>query len=191
MRTLPGVVRRSRFAICDLDGTLVDSDRALADAFVALGVPRDEVTYGHVVAEECARWGLTVSEYEAAYDDRTVEPFVGVPELVAALGDWAVCSNKLRVAGEAELTRFGWTPTVALFADAFDGAKSPVPILRMMGMDAVDAVFVGDTAHDRSVARDAGLQFVLAGWNPRAVAAPGDVVLRDPLELLDVLAQST
>ena len=183
-------MRRSRLAICDLDGTLVDSDRALADAFVALGVPRSEVTFGHVVAEECARFGLTVAAYEAAYDDRSVEPFAGVPELVAALGDWAICSNKLRAAGEAELSRFGWTPAVAMFADAFDGAKSPVPVLRALGVDAADAVFVGDTAHDRVAARAAGLQFVLAGWNPRTIAEPGDVVLREPLELLDVLAQS-
>jgi len=41
-----------RIAVCDLDGTLVDSDVALADAFLALGVQRSEITSGPVLADE-------------------------------------------------------------------------------------------------------------------------------------------
>ena len=50
-------------AVCDLDGTLVDSDAALRAAFVALGVPVEEVTFGHVLADECVRLGLDVEDY--------------------------------------------------------------------------------------------------------------------------------
>ena len=180
-----------RLAICDLDGTLVDSDRALADAFVALGVPEEQITFGHVVADECAKWGITVEQYAAAYDPATVVPFPGVDDLVRSLGRWAVCSNKLRDAGEEELRRFGWRPDLALFADAFDGAKSPRPVLDALGVAPHDAVFLGDTAHDRRCAREAGVVFALAAWNPRAVAEPGDLVLTDPRELLELLGQSS
>ena len=37
--------------IFDLDGTLLDSDAALCGAFVALGVPHESVTFGHVPAD--------------------------------------------------------------------------------------------------------------------------------------------
>lgn len=185
-RTLPTVFR---LVICDLDGTLVDSDRALADAFVAMGVRREDVTYGHVVAEECARLGIDPDEWAAAFDARGTEPFPGVDDAVRQLDRWAVCSNRLRHSGEDDLRRFGWEPQVALFADAFAGAKTPVPILTALGVDPAEAVFVGDTDHDRHCARAAGVAFALAAWNPRAVATPGDIVLTEPAQLVE-LAQS-
>ena len=38
------------------------------------------------------------------------------------------------------------------------------------------------------LAAEVGATFALAGWNRRAEAAPGDVVLSDPSEVLDHLA---
>lgn len=180
----------SSVAVCDLDGTLVDSDRALADAFVAHGVRRADVTYGHVLADECARLGISVASYLAAYDPATVEPFPGVVELVEALGRWAVCSNKHRVAGRAELARFGWEPEVACFADAFEGGpKRLAPVLEALALGADEVVFVGDTAHDRACAAEAGCRFVLAAWNPRAVPAPGDLVAHHPGDVVAFLTR--
>jgi hypothetical protein len=37
------------------------------------------------------------------------------------------------------------------------------------------------------VAAEVGAPFGLAGWNPRATAAPGDVVLRAPAEVVALL----
>lgn len=170
--------------VFDLDGTLLDSDRALADAYVALGVPRDRVTYGHVVADECARLGLSVDDYVAAYDVTAAAPFPGVEELVARLDRWAIVSNKRPEPGRAELARLGWRPELAWFADAFDGPKRLEPVLVELGVEPGDVWFVGDTGHDRACARAVGCRFVLAGWNPRAAAQPGDVVARHPLDVL-------
>lgn len=174
--------------VFDLDGTLVDSDRALADAFVALGVPRQDVTFGHVLADECARLGIEVDAYLDAYDPDAVRPFPGVAELVAALDRWAVCSNKVQRSGTAELDRFGWRPEVALFAESFGGPKRLGPVLEAMSLDAGEILFVGDTGHDRACARAVGARFALAAWNPRAVAEPDDVVLAHPSDLWEVLA---
>jgi phosphoglycolate phosphatase-like HAD superfamily hydrolase len=178
-----------RIPIFDLDGTLLDSDDALVAPFVALGVDHEKITFGHVVGEECQRLGVALDDYLDRYDTTAAQPFSGVQELVGELTLWAVCSNKHPRSGRAELARLRWNPDVALFTDAFDGPKELGPVLDALGIAAGDAVFVGDTAHDRAAARDAGVAFALAGWNPRARAAPGDVVLRVPLDVVRFAAE--
>jgi phosphoglycolate phosphatase len=179
--------------VFDLDGTLLDSDNALAAAFVACGVPLESVTRGHVVADECDRLGIALDDYLEAYDTDASKPFDGVEELLATLDaaqvTWAVCSNKHPRAAHAELERLGWAPAVALFADAFDGPKRLEPVLEALGVAAVEVLFVGDTSHDERCALDVGAAFVWAGWNPLCepptelgvLAEPGDA-----LRLLDV-----
>jgi HAD superfamily hydrolase (TIGR01549 family) len=173
-----------RVPIFDLDGTLVDSDEALVAPFVALGVPREDITFGHVLADECARLGIDVDDYLAHYDQDQATPFPGVDELLSHLDRWAVCSNKHPGPGAHELRRLGWTPQVALFSDAFEGSKRLGPVLAALGLGPAEVVFVGDTAHDRVVAAEQGVPFGLAAWNPRARPQPGDVVLAEPLEVL-------
>ncbi len=177
--------------VFDLDGTLIDSDAALVAPFVAAGIPRESVTFGHVLADECERLGIGVDDYLDAYDEAAAQPFAGVAELVAHLsgsGPWAVCSNKHPRSGRAELTRLGWEPDVALFSNAFDGPKQLGPVLDALGVDPEDIVFVGDTAHDRACAQRYGVPFGLAGWNPRARPGEGDVVLERPIDVLTLLA---
>lgn len=173
--------------VFDLDGTLLDSDAALVAPFVALGVPAEQITFGHTLAVECARLGIEVDDYLAHYDDELALPFAGVDELVARLDCWAVCSNKHQLAGKAELGRLRWEPEVAMFADSFDGPKELGPVLDALGVRPDDVIFVGDTDHDRRCAHDVGCAFALAGWNPRASAALGDHVLARPRDLLNHL----
>lgn len=170
--------------VFDLDGTLLDSDAALVAPFAALGVPADQITFGHTLAIECERLGIEVTDYLARYDDTLALPFAGVEELVAHLDRWAVCSNKHQDAGKAELARLGWEPEVAMFADSFDGPKQLGPVLGAIGARPDDVIFVGDTDHDRRCALDVGCHFALAGWNPRASAALGDLVRSRPLDLV-------
>jgi HAD superfamily hydrolase (TIGR01549 family) len=176
-----------RYPIFDLDGTLLDSDVALAAPFLDLGIPREDVIFGRVLEEECVRLGITVADYLDRYDVNMAQPFPGVEDLVAQLDHWAVCSNKEVGSGRAELARLGWEPDVAMFADDFGGPKQLEPVLDALGLRGSDVVFVGDTEHDRRCAGVVGCRFVLAGWNPRATALDGDLVLRRPLDVLDVL----
>ncbi len=176
-----------RFGVFDLDGTLVDSDAALTAPFVALGVAPEAVTFGHVLEHECERLGIALDDYLDHYDETAAQPFPGVVELVAGLGRWAVCSNKHPRSGHAELTRLGWEPDLAMFADSFGGPKRLEPVLEALGLGAQEVLFVGDTAHDRACAAAVGCPFVLAGWNPRARAEPGDLVATTPAEVLTLL----
>ncbi len=175
--------------VFDLDGTLLDSDQALVAPFVALGVARNAITFGHLLADECDRLGVDIDRYLELYDDAMAQPYPGVVAMLRQVGRWAVCSNKHPTAGRAELARLGWRPEVALFSDAFDGGKELAPVLTALDVAGPHVLFVGDTAHDRACADVVGASFALAGWNPRArdEADADDLVLLEPAAVLDLL----
>lgn len=179
----------NRLPVFDLDGTLLDSDAALVAPFVALGIAAERVGFGMTLAEACDELGVSVDDYLAHYDPTAVKPFPGVAELIAKLDKWAVFSNKRAAAGEQELRALGWEPDVVLFVESFGGPKSLGPVLDALELTADAVVCVGDSEHDRQCARTAGVPFALAGWNPRATPAAGDIVLGEPGELLDVLGR--
>ena len=173
--------------IFDLDGTLLDSDRALVNAFVRCGVAAEDVTFGHLITDECDRLGISLDDYFNAYDPSDVRPFDGVPELLARLDRYAIASHKDRAMAHAELRALSWAPEVALFAQDFDGPKSLELVLAALGLGSGDVLFVGDTAHDRRAAVDAGVRYVVAGWNVRAERLGGDLVADRPSDILDWL----
>ena len=174
------------WVVFDLDGTLVDSDRALIEPYLRLGFTVDDIQLGRLLVDECTRLGITMDDYLAHYDSNDVSVFPGVEDVLTRLPRWAVASNKIRASGEAELARFGWEPACALFAEDFGGrSKHLEPVLDRLGIDASDVLFVGDTAHDRVCAHDAGAAFALAGWNSRVLAGDGDLVLDRPADLLE------
>jgi phosphoglycolate phosphatase-like HAD superfamily hydrolase len=174
-----------RVPIFDLDGTLLDSDEALVAPLVALGVRREDITFGEPVDEACRRLGVATLEYVERYDPTMAAPFDGVVELLAELDRWAVCSNKAGSSGAADLARWGWHPEVALFTEAFGGGqKELLPVLAALGCRPDEVVYVGDSAHDQAAAAAASVAFLVAGWNSRAAGLTGDGVLEEPADLL-------
>jgi HAD superfamily hydrolase (TIGR01549 family) len=181
----------ARVVVFDLDGTLLDSDEALVAPFLALGVDRDAIGFGEPVDEACRRLGVSTADYVALYDPAASRPFPGVSEMLARLDRWAVCSNKHPDSGRLDLDRWGWQPEVALFTDAFGGGpKQLAPVLAALELSAAEAVFVGDSPHDRATAAEAGCSFAVAGWNPRAAELSGDVRLERPEDVLALVALS-
>lgn len=172
--------------VFDFDGTLLDSDEALVAPFLALGIPAEVVGRGRLLADECARHGVTVADYAAHYDVTAAQPFGGIPALLAGLDRWGVCSNKHPDAGAAELARLGWRPAAATFA--LDRPKTLHPVLDELGVSGEVVLYVGDTDHDRACAQEVGASFALAGWNPRSRPRAGDRVLTEPAEVLSLLS---
>ena len=187
--------RPSLTALFDLDGTLIDSDVALMRPFLELGLAEHELPpLGLPLVEACERVGISLHDYLDRYDGTAAAPFPGVDELLGGLHRWGLASNKQRSSGRRELERLGWSPAVALFSDDFGGEEKQLgPLLDAMGLAPHAALYVGDTAHDRSAAAGAGVQFALAGWNPRARAGaqPGDRVLSHPADVLAVVSADT
>jgi len=175
--------------IFDLDGTLIDSDEALVQAFLDLGITRKDITFGLPAEAACVELGVSIDDYVQRYDTESVQPFAGAESLVASLGRWGVCSNKHPGSGHAELQRLGWVPEVVCFTDAFEGRPKYLdPVLAAMNLEPDEIVFVGDTLHDHRCAAALGARFVWAGWNPRCVADSDlGLVLDDPRRLLDLL----
>ena len=176
---------RPSVAVFDFDGTLVDSDEALIAPFLALGIDRSRIGMGRLLADECAALGITVEDYVAHYDLTASAPFPGIEGLLASLDTWGLCSNKLPEAGAFELDRLGWVPTAQVFARGVP--KSLAPVLADLGVTGAQVLYVGDTDHDRHCAREVGATFALAGWTPRAVPVDGELVLREPADVLDLL----
>jgi phosphoglycolate phosphatase-like HAD superfamily hydrolase len=177
-----------RLPIFDLDGTLLDSDEALVAPFLSLGVARDDIGFGEPVDEACRRLGVSTDDYVARYDSTRSQPFPGVVDLLDRLDRWAVCSNKHPTSGREDLMRCGWSPEVALFTDAFGGRQKRLgPVLEALGLGPGEVVYVGDSAHDRMAAAEAGCPFLVAGWNPRTDGLEGDALLATPVDLLAFL----
>ncbi len=185
----PMTIRRTYEALVfDFDGTLVDSDEELVRAFMRLGVPREGITFGHAIAEETDRLGLSLEAYADAYRVDVVEPFAGVSSVVPLLGRWSLCSNKHPRSGAAELERLGWHPELAYFSDSFDWShKHLAPLLDAMGLTAAQVAMVGDSEGDARCAAEVGCDMVWAGWNPRVDSDTHDgIVLERPEQLLEL-----
>lgn len=173
--------------VFDLDGTLLDSDRAIVEPFLDLGLTEDRIEFGLPLAQACSAWGVSLDDYLAAYDVDAAQPFPGVDRLLAALPRWAIFSNKYSTCGEPELERLGWKPDAVFFSEWFGGPKGLHPVLDALQLSPSQIICVGDSEQDRSAALEVGAAFALAGWNPRAVAVPGDVALSRPADLLDLV----
>ncbi len=188
---------RMRGVIFDLDGTLVDSLRDIADAMDhvlgELGLPRHtEEDYARFVGEGARilvrrtlgdRLDLedeVLAAFRARYFSRLIvhtRPYPGVEALLEALAHHrvptAVLSNKPH-AMTVQIVRalFAKHPFVRVIGDRPSHARKPSPesafeIARAMQLPTSEVLFVGDTAIDIGTARAAGMIAVGVEWGMR------------------------
>jgi phosphoglycolate phosphatase len=183
-----------RLIVFDLDGTLIDSRRDLADAANALiaergGHPLPETAIAAMVGEGAALLvrralaaaGLpfddtSVRRFLELYDHRLVRytrPYPGIPEALEALASrapLAVLTNKPLAPTRRLLEAFDLAPLMAavLGGDGpFPRKPDPASLRHLMTQQATPqkrTVLVGDSRIDFETAHAAGTHFCLTRW---------------------------
>lgn len=206
--------------LLDLDGTLTDPydgiTRSVAHAMARLGLPPLEERelrsfIGPPLQDRFAALGLdddgvrrAVSAYRERFSERGLyenRVYDGVEPMLRALGAeslrLAVATSKPTPFAERILTHFDLADHFELVAGAtVDGARRDKGdviafALGELGVDAADAVMVGDRAQDIGGARAHGMCSVGVRWGyaePGELEAAGaDVIVKTPVELVELL----
>jgi phosphoglycolate phosphatase len=192
------VARRFRLVVFDWDGTLIDSTAAIVHALRAaaadLGLPiPSRARASHVIGlalfdairmavpsierEQLPEFVVRYRHHYFAVDGR-LEPFEGIPQLLAELvdsGAWlAVATGKSRAGLDRALEQTGWARHFLATRCADEGLPKPDPwmlsdLCEELGVEPVQALMVGDTTHDLGMARAAGAGAIAVtyGAHPR------------------------
>jgi len=195
---------RSALIVFDLDGTLIDSRRDLADAANALiaergGAPLSEEAVGRMVGDGAAMLvrraldaaGLpqddsSLPRFLELYDERllrTTRPYPGVRDALAALqplGVLAVLTNKPQRHSDTLLRALDLAPFFATVSGGdgpFPRKPDPQSLRHLMETHAVPrdgTVLVGDSPIDAATAAAAGTLFRLARYGFGAEGVTAD-----------------
>ncbi len=123
----------------------------------------------------------------AHYDLTVSDPFPGIDELLATLPRWGVCSNKHPDSGASELARLGWRPD----RPGLRPSGTQVPAARREATWASRAARSSTSATPTTTATAPGRSAQRSRWRGGtrvSVGADGELVLRDPSEVLELLA---
>ena len=190
-------MRKYKTALFDLDGTLLDTLADLRDAvnYALKEAGRPERTTEEVRAfvgngvkklmeraapdageEEQARLLAVFKKRYAEHMMDKTRPYPGIVELLHDLKrrgvGCAVVSNKFDAAAKGVCAGcLGEFPSVVI-GEGNGVAKKPDPsgchmALALLGADAQDAVYIGDSDVDATTARNAGLDCILVSWGFR------------------------
>jgi len=209
-----------RAVLYDFDGTLADSTELIMRCYrhtmaTHLGqAPPDEEWlrgFGTPLETQIARFARSDGEREAMLNtyrahqdelhDQLLSPFPGAAETVAELArrgvPLALVTSKLRRSTLRGMDRCGITelfPVIVTPEDVRNPKPDPEPVLvalERLGVDASEAVFVGDSPHDMASGRAAGTRTAAALWGPfpREVllAERPDVLLHRQEDVLDLV----
>ena len=136
--------------------------------------------------------------YEAAVSEHST-PFEGIAEVLAGVeaagSRWGIVSNKPHYLCVAVVRAMGWSErsAVLLGGDSLPQRKpDPEPLwhaCQECGIDAAQAVYVGDDERDIVAARRAGMKSVAAMWGYRLehedpYAWQADAAVEQPRDLL-------
>jgi pyrophosphatase PpaX len=207
----------------DLDGTLIDSIELILNsarhAFIGfegraptdeewragIGRPLQAVLreYAAGDAAEADRLFKRYREYQLEHHDRLIRPYEGIVETVQWLAHaghpMALVTSKSDWMAEKALVHVGLDrliPTIVGCDTCVNHKPHPEPVeraLALLGVDATNALFVGDSPHDVESGRAAGVTTVGVAWGAFSAAeleaSGADVVIDRVEELRSVVAR--
>jgi pyrophosphatase PpaX len=204
--------------IFDLDGTLIDTNDLIIETFhhvlkdyLGRSPTEDELNqvYGKTLDEQMSFFSLENSQelvyaykifYRTHMDSQThlFEGVINLLDELAAKGiKMATVTNKGSRGVQHAFNKFDLGKYFAVSISADDvlrGKPDPEGIfttLNHLGLDAEEALFIGDSLNDIAAAKEAGVKSVLVGWtffNKDHYATFGaDYVIDKPMDLMGLL----
>ncbi|MCM1175777.1 MAG: HAD family hydrolase [Blautia sp.] len=201
--------------VFDVDGTLVDTEYAvlhsLQDTIRTLtgeAPPLEDLTFSMGITGEDTLKQLAFQDIPAALEiwfrylyeyDSTVTLFDGIEETLAALSQkgckLGVVTSRIRDDFEREFQRFPIRRyfDIIVCADNTEEHKpAAAPLLKYMESAETgrgQILYVGDSRYDRECARNAGVDFALAGWGSHLTDIDPEYRPARPMELV-LIAES-
>lgn len=181
--------------IFDLDGTLSDSVPCILKCsslvHKTMGIPWDETQQRksigkplyqcalEVAGEDRVEEYLNTSRYfSQKYLGDMIRPFAGIIELLAKLQktgiQMCVATSRLKWGADLSCEKIGATPYLTKIIGVEDTkTHKPEPepailALQAMGINADEAVFVGDSPVDINCGKNAGTDSIAVGWGVTA-----------------------
>ncbi len=205
-------MRKYKHIIFDIDGTLIDTEEAILQSLqdtlreilhkdienselkFALGIP-GSVTLRTLGITDTERANDRWNEHLLKYKSR-IRLFDGIPELLGNLRmngyRLGIVTSKTR---DEYITDFAvpfelsdYFDTVICVENAARPKPAPAPLLAYLsasGINAEDAIYIGDTIYDSQCAESAGMDFGFAIWGnvePQGVLT--DYIFKRPVDVL-------
>lgn len=199
--------------IFDVDGTLIDTEYAilhsLQDTLKTITGKKPEIdTLTFVlgitgedalkemgmknIPEIIALWIKNTGKY-----NNTVSLFKGITETLDALSQsgckLGIATSKPRNEFENEFCHFGirhYFSTTICADDTTEHKPTPAPLIKYMELEKTTPdhlLYIGDSRYDRECAKNAGVDFALAGWGCHDTEIQTDYYLSDPKDLLSLI----
>lgn len=196
--------------VFDLDGTLIDTERAILPALRDTLLERTgkhyldpELTFVLGITGEDALEQLGISDIDGAlalwndnmrrYQD-AIALFSGVEELLKALRKNGLALGIVTsqtyeefAHGFAPFGVSGYFQVIVRAEDTEEHKPAPAPLLKYMELSGArpeEVLYVGDSVYDSRCAEAAGVDFALALWGTHDPAIPARHRLQSPGQLL-------
>lgn len=198
--------------VFDIDGTLINNADALLMSLQKVmreetkkTIPLKELAFSMGITGEDTLRKLNVKDVDKSMNrwiellakyHHLISVYEGIPELLMELKQrgyhLGIVSSKPRAVYKddfAPLMISGLFETVICADDTQEHKPTAVPLLKYMETAAVsneEMIYIGDSDYDRQCARNAGVAFAAAAWNPQ-VGAETECRLQRPADLFDYL----